>query len=202
MVSLVSLTQMNIEAERFWELIEPEHQKARAFCRKLMGNRDDGDDLYQDSLVCALTGFANLREIDSVKPWFYRIVVNQFKNRRRSGWWKIMKPLSGEKLENNSGSYDPDPAYTARRRLEYGFKALSPDDCVLITLFELQGWGFREISDLTGCSQGNLRVRLSRARKKIKKVLVKKYGSSYEVKDKLKIRSEDSICVVSKSGKN
>lgn len=200
MVSGVSLAQMNIEAERFWELIEPEHQKARAFCRKLMGNREDGDDLYQDSLVCALTGFCKLREIEAVRPWFYRIVVNQFKNRRRSGWWKIVKTGAG--LENHSGSYDPDPAYTARRRLEYGFKALSGDDCVLVTLCELQGWNFREISELTGRSEGNLRVRLSRARKKIKKTLIKKYGSSSEAKDKLKIRSEDSICVVSKSGKN
>jgi len=193
---------MNDDNNLFWELIEPEHQKAQAFCRKLMCNREDGDDLYQDSLVCALTGFERLREIEVVRTWFYRIVVNQFKNRRRSQWWKIVQPLPIGNPDNSLGSYDPAPAYTARRRLEYGFKALSTDDCVLVTLFELQGWNFREISELTGRTEGNLRVRLSRARKKIKKVLLKKYGSSSEAKDKLKIRSEDSICVVSKSGKN
>lgn len=45
----------------FWKLAKPEHLKARGYCRKLMANRDDGDDLYQDALVRALASFGKLK---------------------------------------------------------------------------------------------------------------------------------------------
>ena len=81
---------------RFWKLVEPEHLKIRAFCRKLMRDRDDGDDLYQESLVCALASFKNLKEEKSFRPWLYRIVINRFKNLRRRAWWKRFVPLTPE----------------------------------------------------------------------------------------------------------
>ncbi len=37
----------------FWRHLEGEHPKMEAFCRRLAGNRDDGDDLYQDALLPA-----------------------------------------------------------------------------------------------------------------------------------------------------
>jgi len=43
------------DRDLFWKLVEPEHLRARAFCRKLTRNREDGDGLSQDALVWALT---------------------------------------------------------------------------------------------------------------------------------------------------
>lgn len=193
---------MNDDNNLFWELIEPEHRKARAFCRKLMGNRDDGDDLYQDSLVCALTGFDGLREKKAVRSWLYRIIINQFKNRKRSAWWKKILPVSAVKLEHSSGSYNPDPAYAARRQLQHALAVLSPDDRVLVTLSELQGWSFRHIAALTGKTEVNLRVRASRARSKMHTEIIRRFGSSSEKKEMQTFRSEEKICVAGKSGKN
>ena len=155
---------------QFWDLLEPEHSKARAFCRKLAGNRDDGDDLYQESLVCALTGFESLREEKSFRPWLYRIVINQFKNRQRKPWWKRLIPLTSEMAETLGGE-NPVVVQAAKRRLEAAFKVLSPDERSLVTLFELEGWSIAEIADLSGRSEGSIKVKLSRARKKMREAL-------------------------------
>ena len=75
---------MNVKQNDFWNLAEIEHDRARAFCRKLIGNREDGDDLYSDVLVAGLKNFKQLKSEASFRPWLYRIIVNQFKNKIRS----------------------------------------------------------------------------------------------------------------------
>jgi DNA-directed RNA polymerase specialized sigma24 family protein len=42
-------------AERLARLIEPVHDRALAFARSLCRSRADGDDLYQEALLRALT---------------------------------------------------------------------------------------------------------------------------------------------------
>ena len=89
---------MDVKSDEFWRLVEPEHLKARAFCRKLAGNREDGDDLYQESLVRALSGFNGLRKSSSFRPWLYRIIINTFKSIKRSFFWDRFNPIDEDVL--------------------------------------------------------------------------------------------------------
>lgn len=188
---------MDRHRDLFWELVEPEHFRARAFCRKLTGNRDDGDDLYQDALVCALTGFNGLRRIESFRPWLYRIIVNTFKSRVVQPWWRRIRPLTPEIAETVIGD-DPGPRKAARRRLEIAFKAVSPDDRVLVTLFELEGWTTEEIARLTGKSNGSIRVRLTRARDRMRRALIRHLRQSRPETTVNPLLSKDKVCVVQK----
>lgn len=163
---------MSKDKDLFWKLIEPEHFKARAFCRKLTGNRDDGDDLYQDALVTALDHFATLREEAAFRSWLYRIIVNNYKNRVRRPWWKKISSFT-ENLEAVISGQDPELAWDARHRLEIAFRALSPEDRALITLFELQGWTAADLAQIYGQTEVNIRVRLSRTRKKMRRALMR-----------------------------
>jgi len=168
---------MDRQTDPFWELIEPEHFRARAFCRKLLGNREDGDDHYQDALVTALTKFADLRDKSAFRPWFYRIVINSFHNRRKRSWWKRFSSLTDEISDSVPGD-DPVRLYTARRRLEIAFKAVRPRDRALITLFEMEGWSIRELAGLSRQTEGTIKVRLSRTRRKMRETLTKELPSS------------------------
>jgi RNA polymerase sigma-70 factor, ECF subfamily len=197
----VSLVQMNRDRTLFWKQIEPEHQKAAAYCRKLMGNRDDGDDLYQDALVRALTSFASLRNIETFRHWFYRIIINCFKNRKRQKWWKRFIPISTE-IEELPGRGDPAALFASQRRLEIAFKALTPADRALVNLHELEGWKISELSQLQGKSEGNIKVRLCRARKKMRDAIIRYFENSPAVVSGKSFRSEDEICVVTKPGKD
>jgi RNA polymerase sigma-70 factor (ECF subfamily) len=192
---------MSGDRDLFWKLVEPQHLKARAYCRKLMGNRDDGDDLYQDSLVCALTRFKSLREIGAFRPWLYRIIINAFRNRCRRSCWRKLIPLTVD-IERNIEGENPVPVQAARRRLEIALKALSPADRGLVMLHELQGWRISELAVTTGKSEGAIRVRLSRARGRMRNALIRHLRQT-GVSDRIKpARGEEKACVAQKPVKD
>lgn len=199
---------MDGNRNQFWKLLEPEHPKAEAFSRKLMGNRDDGDDLYQDALVLAMTKFSSLREHSSFRPWLYRILVNTFKNRMRQPWWKRQTPLT-RKIEESTSGGNPTAQNDARRWLETAFRALSAQERAMITLFELEGWSIAELAGMYGRAPGAIKTRLSRARAKMRNALVRRTLSAAPGK-KVKVKtdtrtskpnvSEAKLCVATKSG--
>ncbi|MFZ5979981.1 MAG: RNA polymerase sigma factor [Candidatus Zixiibacteriota bacterium] len=147
----------------FWTRLEPLHEKAAAFCRKLAGSHDEGDDLYQESLLTALRRFETLRDPAAFRPWLYRIMVNSYKNRLRQPW-RRRAPMP----ENLPEATDnPVERLTTRRWLERAFKALKPPEKALVVLFELEGWSVAELAELYGRPVGTIKARLSRARRKM-----------------------------------
>lgn len=184
----------------FWRLHEPEHQRVRAFCRKLTGNRDDGDDLYQDALVIALTNFGALRDPAAFRPWLYRIVVNAFKNRVRRSWWRRLTTSAAALPDDRFGTVSPEPCYAARRRLERAFRALTADERALITLFELDGWSVAELAVLYRKSEGSIKVRLFRTRKKLRRAVLRTAADDRTTETAL--TGKDEICVAGKPGEN
>ena len=158
-------------------MIEPEHRKLTAFCRKLAGSRDEGDDLCQDALVTAIGSFKSIRDQRSFKPWLYRIIVNTFLNRSRQVWRQRETPLTPELSETLAGT-DPSDRHQARRILESAFKAVSEEERALLTLFSLEGWSVAELAQLFNKSESAIKVRLHRTRQKMQRRLAKKMARS------------------------
>jgi len=188
---------MNQDRDLFWDLAEPEHLRARGFCRKLMNDREEGDDLYQDALVLALTRFGSLRDRSAYRPWFYRIVVNLYKNRTRRPWWRNLSSLTRE-IEESVGGTNPAFGHAARRTLDLAFGAISNEDRALITLFEMEGWSIAELARLKGKSEGAVKVRLCRARRKMRDALARQMSANRTGKTVKSNVSKDEICVATK----
>lgn len=183
----------------FWKLTEPEQLRARAFCRRLAGGPEDGDDLLQDALVAAWRKFDSLRDHQAFRAWLYRIIVNTFRNRIRQPWWKKLTRLSDEVEERLSGD-DPTPRHAARRTLARAFRGVSAEDRALVVLFELEGWTVAELSDLHGRSEAATKMRLSRIRRKMRETLVKARNGATAAPESTTKASESEICVAAKPG--
>jgi len=165
-----SLRQVGKNSSPFWQLVAREHENARAYCSRLTGNTGDGDDLYQDAVIKAFKGFDGLKQVDSFRPWFYQIVNNTYKGRIRNPWWKYVLSRPTEIADHDLG-HDPTNQYEARRRLESALSALNADDRIIVTLAELEGWKISELAELTSKTEGFIKMRLSRARAKMRKRL-------------------------------
>ena len=161
----------------FWDLVEREHKRARAYCLRLTLNPDEGDDLYQDAVMKASRGYTGLKNQELFRPWLYQIINNAFRGRSRDSWWKrvFAGPIEGESFEPGR---DPSGEYEAKRQLEYAFTALGAEDRIIVTLAELDGWKITEIAQLTSKSEGNVKMRLSRAREKMRRKLSSQYRKS------------------------
>jgi len=162
---------MQLNREQFWRLLEPMHPQAESFCRKLAGNRLDGDDLYQEAVLCALTHSDSLRKEEAFKPWLYRIILNRFRNRARREWWRRHLRLSDLRPDEEP-SRDPTSGLDSKRYLELAMAHLKTKERALVTLFELEGWSLREVASLLDEPEGTIKARLSRARARMRKALM------------------------------
>ena len=162
----------------FWKLLEPEHARAEAFCRRLMGSREEGDDLYQDCLLTAMRKFHTLKELGAFRPWLYRIFVNRHKNRFAGAWRKRRTPLTSQAAKIDCG---PDPAaqHCARRWVGRAMAALSADERALVSLYELESWTVGELAALFRRPTGTIKARLARARKKMRRE-IERYLARHE----------------------
>jgi len=159
-----------MNSELFWTLLKPVHPMAAGFCRKLTGDRDEGDDLYQDGLLAALRNFDTLRDEATFRPWLFRILINRYKNRQRSGWWRRRITLNTEVVEHDR-KVNPQDEYNSRRWLQRALSALSPEDRALIVLYEIEGWPVAELAATFGRPAGTIKTRLRRARRKMRETL-------------------------------
>jgi RNA polymerase sigma factor (sigma-70 family) len=190
---------MNTDKELFWSLLEPEYVAAQMFCRKLTGDRDRGDDLFQDGLVLALTRFSSLRDHDAFRPWLYRILINSFRSSVRRPWWKRFVPITPE-LEWHFSGDDPLDQLTARRWLQRAFEVLSPEAQTLVTLHELEGWPVADLARMYGKTEGATKAALFRARKKMKNTLVKILEQAETNRTQETMNVEEESCSVAKPG--
>lgn len=191
---------MERDSALFWKLLEPEHPRAEAFSRRLMGSREDGDDLYQDALLVALRRFDTLRAEESFRPWLYQILISTFKNLLRRPWWKRHSSLSDEMAERTAGE-NPLGVYHARRWLRRAFAALNAGERALITLFDLEGWSVSDLAEFYGRPQGTIKARLSRTRAKMRRELIQiQYTGGKKVSPvgKTTKASEVDLCIATK----
>lgn len=161
---------MKNDQQRFTRLLEPEYKRANMFCRKLSGDPDRGDDLFQEALVIAYKRLGSLKDENAFRPWLYRIIVNRFKSEIRRPWLKRMVLLSRE-MELAIEGDNPVGLNDARRWLSRAFEALSPESVALVSLHELEGWPVDELARMFGRSENWVKVNLYRARKKMREIL-------------------------------
>ena len=163
----------------------------------LAGNREDGDDLYQEAVCRALPRFGQLRDPEAFRPWLYRIIVNCHRNRAATPWWKRSERLRPEHDKIASSERVAGPIH-ARLRLAVAMKPLSIKDRALVLLFDLEGWSVSELAGLAGISEDAVKARLSRSRKKMKAALLKYINSRPELKVPGWLEKESDLCVASK----
>ena len=170
----------------------------KAYCYKLADTVENGDDLLQNSILKAQEHFGNLRQIDKFSPWLYKIINNTYKANFRKPWWKKVVPISDE-IETQAQTINPSAFYEAKRKLHLAFETLSPNDRILVTLFELEGWKIREISKMTGKSEGSIKMSLSRARTKMRKRLGKSFKYKINQPESTRMRK---LCFATKPEKD
>ena len=169
----------NLRQVRFQELLEPVHEGAIRFCRRLCTTRQDAEDLYHDALVAAWKGLPKLKDVDRFKPWLFRIIANTFRNRERRRRWRgwLRRESAGDaddQMQSLSGraAVDPRDRYDARRWLARAMGALSAPERVLVVLVELEEYTAADVAAMWDVPEGTIRSRLSRARGKMRRALV------------------------------
>ena len=157
------------ETAAFAKLVDRHERRLRGIVRTILGSEDEAEDVAQDAILAAYLDLDSLRDPDRFASWLYGIGLNLARMRVRSRPRRI--PI--EELADGPLATDPTPeqALEAAELLELVRRALdvlpaAQRDVVLLHYFE--GLTCQEIAALLGQSTGTVRVRLHRARGRLR----------------------------------
>lgn len=162
--------------ERFGPLI-------LGFGRRMCGQRDDADEVLQETLMKAYQSLKDLRDPGALKTWIYRVAANACLKMRRRGKSEPKLEISLEEVLPRAGE-DGEPPQIAdwsdipldrllqgelRTKLAEAILALPKDYRIVLVLRDQEGLSTRETAEILGISETLAKVRLHRARLALRK---------------------------------
>lgn len=173
----------------FEQLVEEYKDKIYNYVARMLNDRDQAEDVAQETFIRAYTSLPNFRGASSFQTWLYRIASNLAIDtmRRRSyreGEFSLDEPLStreGE-VQRQVEAEGPGPEDTIqneelREQIEEAIAELPPKLRTVIVLYELQGLSYKEIASVVGAPLGTIKSRLFNAREQLKEILEQKLES-------------------------
>lgn len=155
---------------RYVQLLEAYTPALRRLSNAYCANSSESDDLFQEIALALWTALPRFRGESSEKTWLYRVAHNVAftfvgKTRRRA-----QREQSAEQAaEQVAGSDNPEATTLAeqnRQALNTAVRDLPVADRQLVLLY-LEGLSAAEIEMVTGFTQSNVAVKLSRIRQRL-----------------------------------
>lgn len=147
------------------DAIEQQIPALRRFARSLVRDRDRADDLVQECLVRALSGWPTLRSADRLRPWLFSILYNVFLMEVRRMTGRETLPLETVALTGCQG--DQELAAEAARVMRI-IERLPDDHRAVLLLIAVEDMSYGEAATVLGVPTGTVMSRLSRARERLR----------------------------------
>ena len=148
----------------------------------LTRNRDEAEDLVQDTCVRAIKSFASLKSRNKLKPWLVVILRNVWISQlRKKHTTPVMVEIDQVKiLESEVASTDPYEHLLSKKEGEQVRAALERLPLAsreIIVLREYQGLSYEEIAGTLNCPVGTVMSRLAKARAKLRTLLCSNFSA-------------------------
>jgi RNA polymerase sigma-70 factor (ECF subfamily) len=159
--------------DAFTELVR--RHKRRVFAAAARFARDDHqlDDICQEVFVRVFRNLGKFRGDAPFEHWLARITVSacyDFLRKER----RLREQVALDAIEFEMRDLSIEAAIAAGRAREllvFAMRRLTPDDQLIITLCEIEEHPVREVAEMTGWSESNVKVRAFRARQNLRKIL-------------------------------
>ena len=166
---------------KFSYFIEKYKNMAFSIAFRIVENREDAEEIVQDAFLKAFRSLEKFRRDAKFSTWLYRIVVNSALSRRRS---KQPKPsmidvddAADTVVEDVESAYRHLAAVEQQQMIHQALNELNVEDRLLLTLYYLNENSVDEIAEITDITQGNIKMKLHRARTKMYSILHKNLKS-------------------------
>ena len=159
------------DTQAFGELVRRYQRRAFAVAWRLLGNRQDAEDLVQDSFMAALDRLDDFEAGRPFGPWFFRIVANRGHNARAARAVRAADDLP-EQLAGATAA--PDRAIEHAElgaHIDAAIAALPERQQTVVKLHEIEGFSSAEIADMLGIAEPTVRWTLHAARKRLREDL-------------------------------
>ena len=167
------------DAAAFEYLYQLHSRRVYALCLRMVGNPSDAEDLMQEAFLQLFRKIGTFRGESAFSTWLHRMTVNVVLMRLRK------KTLPAASLEETT---EPDEETGGPRKdigapdlrlsgavdrvnLERSIEKLPPGYRTVFVLHDVQGFEHNEIAGIMGCSVGNSKSQLHKARTRLRELL-------------------------------
>lgn len=177
----------NQKHKEFTELTQPYLKSLKNTAFRLARNEEESQDLLQEALYKAYRGFASYTPNTNFRAWIFKILVNTYLTHYRKVVKQPQKVSYGEVEEfylyqksDNSADYHTnspeevngeifgDEIKTTLDKMPYYFR-------IVVTLYDIEGFSYKEISSMINIPVGTVMSRLNRGRSLLRQKL-KRYA--------------------------
>ncbi len=171
----------NIQA--FRKIVEKYEDMVFTICLRIVRNREIAMEVAQDVFLKTYNSLEKFRGTARLSTWIYRIAYNTSLNASRK-----KRPCEIDIDISDYADYEFGSSSDAqfetisddiKQMVEAAIMLLDETDRIIITLYYYDDLSISEISDITGISKSNVKVRLFRSRNKLSEMLKNKVEKEY-----------------------
>ncbi len=166
------------DGECFELLYKLHKRRVYSLCLRMTGNFEAAEDLTQDAFLQLYRKITSFRGESAFSTWLHRLTVNiVLMQLRKKGLPEVsldetLEPTEEGGPKKEFGFEDRVLAGSIDRViLERMIETLPPGYRVIFVLHDIEGYEHNEIAEMLGCSVGNSKSQLHKARVKLRDVL-------------------------------
>jgi RNA polymerase sigma-70 factor (ECF subfamily) len=169
----VGVSGADLQLVSFEDLAMPLFDQLYNFAHWLAQNREEAEDLVQETYAKALKGFSSFQPGTNFRAWMYRILRNTFLTSRTGLRATMTVPLDPEE-DGAELAVERDTPETLllersnRERLQNAIEELPVRYREILILCEVEEMSYQEISETLSVPIGTVMSRLSRARRTLR----------------------------------
>lgn len=173
---------LNGDAEKaIYFLVEKYEKQIFNLCFRIIKVREVAEEVAQDAFLKAFRELIKLEDHSKFEIWLCRIAYHLSIDVVRKKKRQFTK-LEHITLTGEDSSIKSLIQVDRQKAIEMVLLKIPSDDAGLITLYYLNEMNIKEVAQITGLSQSNVKVKLLRARKLLKELLNMKFKAEvYEL---------------------
>ncbi len=166
------LARLDAQSDSFEELAMPLSDQLYNFAHWLTRNREEAEDLVQETYAKALKGFSSFRSGTNFRAWIFRILRNTFLTSRTG--LKATMTLSLDSKEEPELAGEGDTPETIlmersnRQLVQSAIDELPVYFREVVLLCDVEEMSYQEIAETLSIPIGTVMSRLSRARRTLR----------------------------------
>jgi RNA polymerase sigma-70 factor, ECF subfamily len=187
------------DKEAFRILVQNCQDRLFGLVYSMVPNREQAEDLIQEIFIKAYFALESFEGQSGFYTWLYRIASNHcldYLRKNRPDQISLDRPLS----DNSTMTFEdslvappsdhPEFSLNAPSEATALLAALDPDQRLILSLRELEGHSYEELSEILNCPVNTVKSRLNRARESLKAVYLQRYGNITDNKIVLESREK------------
>lgn len=158
------------DTSAFGYFVETYQDMAMSIACRICGHVQEAEDVVQESFIKAYRNLHAFRNESKFSSWFYRIVYNTAITHSNTKLWLAHTDLiHAEGLETDD--FDTEQQLTDAERailVERTLSLMPQGDALLLTLYYMEEHTIKEVAEITGLNEPNVKIKLHRARKQFR----------------------------------